>query len=123
MKSYKDLEIYNLALGLAIKIRLMSLKLPVPDRFEVGDQIRRSSQSIKDNIVEGYGRRRYKADFIKFLTYSHASLLEATSQAAFLHLAFPDSKWDEISIELESLGVKINNFTTYVETSWKTTRI
>jgi four helix bundle protein len=28
------------------------------------------------NIVEGYGRRVYKNDFLKFLVYSHASDLE-----------------------------------------------
>ena len=28
------------------------------------------------NIVEGYGRKRYKADFIKFLVYSLSSCLE-----------------------------------------------
>ncbi|HSV77131.1 MAG TPA: four helix bundle protein, partial [Bacteroidales bacterium] len=69
-KSYKDLEIYQMAFDLAIKIREKSLKLPHPDRYEVGGQIRRSTQTIKDAIVEGYGRRRYKSDFIKFLIYS-----------------------------------------------------
>lgn len=120
MKSYKDLEIYNLAFDLALRIRAKTLEIPHPDRYEVGGQIRRSSQAIKDAIVEGYGRRRYKADFIKFLTYSHASLLEATSQAEFLNTAFPESGWKKIAGELESLGVKINNFTNYVETSWLT---
>ncbi|MFP4556901.1 MAG: four helix bundle protein, partial [Bacteroidales bacterium] len=90
MKSYKDLEIYQISFELALKIRKKSLLLEHPDRFEVGNQIRRSSQGIKDAIVEGYGRRRYKADFIKFLTYSYASLLEATSQANFLDRIFPE---------------------------------
>lgn len=66
-KSYKDLEIYQISFDLALRIRENSLKLPNPDRYEVGGQIRRSSQTIKDSIVEGYGRRRYKSDFIKFL--------------------------------------------------------
>jgi four helix bundle protein len=75
MKSYKDLEIYRLSRKVAVKLRMESAKLPSIDRFEVGSQIRRSSQSIKDNIVEGYGRRKYKADFIKHLNYAQASLL------------------------------------------------
>jgi four helix bundle protein len=32
-----------------------------------GSQIRRSGKSIRSNIVEGYGRRRYKMDYIRFL--------------------------------------------------------
>jgi len=73
MKSYLDLEIYQLAYELATKVHEMSLTLPKYELYEQGSQIRRSSKSIKDNIAEGYGRKRYKSDFIKFLVYSHAS--------------------------------------------------
>jgi four helix bundle protein len=47
----------------------MSLKLPKHELYELGSQLRRSSDSVTTNIVEGYGRKRYKADFIKFLTF------------------------------------------------------
>ena len=120
MKSYKDLEIYNQAFDLAVRIYFLTIKLPNPDKFETSNQIRRSSQSIKDNIVEGYSRRKYKADFIKFLVYSHASLLESTSQAEFLNTIHPETGWQEIVEELNKLGIKISNFITYVETNWKT---
>jgi len=95
------------------------MELPYPDRYETGGQLRRSSQTIKDTIVEGYGRRRYKADFIKYLTYSHSSLLESGSQSDFLDHIHPGTGWDEIVDELDVLGIKIYNFTEYVETSWK----
>ena len=101
MKSYKDLEIYQLSFQLAVEIYKLSINLPNPDRFETGSQIRRSSQSVKDNIIEGYGRRKYKADFLKFLVFSHASCLEATSQAEFLMTIHPDSSWKEIAKDLE----------------------
>lgn len=120
MKSYKDLEIYLIAFELSLRIREKTLKLEHPDRFEVGGQIRRSSQGIKDAIVEGYGRRRYKADFVKFLTYSHASLFEAMSQAEFLNRIYMNDGWDEIVNELDSLGSKIYAFIKYVEGNWKT---
>jgi len=67
-QSYRDLKIYQLAHKLAVEIHEMSLTLPKFEMYEEGAQIRRSSKSVKTNIVEGYGRRRYKADFIKFLT-------------------------------------------------------
>ena len=120
MKNYKDLEIYSQAFDLAVRIYFMTIKLPNPDKFETGSQIRRSSQSIKDNIVEGYGRRRYKADFVKFLVYSHASLLEATSQAEFLNTVHPDTRWNEITEDLNKVGIKLSNFIIYVEPNWKT---
>lgn len=71
--SYKDLDIYNLALRLFFEVHSLSLKLPRHELYELGSQIRRSADSIVTNIVEGYGRRRYKAEYIRFLTFSHAS--------------------------------------------------
>ena len=120
MKSYKDLHVYQTSFRLSLIIRKKTIELPNPDKYEVGGQLRRSSQSIKDNIVEGYGRRRYKADFIKFLTYSHASLFEAVSQSEFLNDIYPEKGWNEIINELEILGCQIFRFIQYVEKSWKT---
>jgi len=44
--------------------------------FEEGSQVRRAIKSVKSNIVEGYGRRRYKQEFVRCLDevikrYSH----------------------------------------------------
>ena len=80
MGSYKDLEIYKEAFELSIRIHKESLLLPKFELYEKGSQIRRSSKSIKDQIAEGYGRRKYKADFIKFLIYAQASCDECTNQ-------------------------------------------
>ena len=121
MKSYKDLEIYSLSYDLAIGIHKLSLELPRYELFEEGSQIRRSSKGITSCIVDGYGRRRYKADFVKFLTYSHASCDET-----ILHLNFIkdthelDAKEIRIFLdEYQKLGGKINKFIQYVEKEWK----
>jgi four helix bundle protein len=71
--SYKKLEIWQLARELVIEIHQMTLKLPKFEMFEEGQQIRRSIKSVNSTIVEGYGRRRCKQEYIKFLVYSHAS--------------------------------------------------
>ena len=71
--SYKKLKIWQSARELSIEIHLMTMKLPKFEFYETGSQIRRSFKSIRSNIVEGYGRRRYKADFIRFLVYALSS--------------------------------------------------
>lgn len=58
--SYHNLEIYQLAKNNSTLIHKMSLQLPKFELYETGSQIRRSSKSVRSNIVEGYGRRRYK---------------------------------------------------------------
>lgn len=121
MKSYRDLEIYNMAYGFAIKVHHMSLTLPKYELYEQGSQVRRSSKSIKDNIVEGYGRRRHKADFIKFLVYAQASCDETISQLTMINeLYFTDNPINNLMSDYNALGSKINRFIQYVESSWKT---
>ncbi len=85
MNSYKELEIYQMAYRLAIEVHRVSLKLPNYELYEQGSQIRRSSKSIKDNIAEGYGRRRYKDEFIRFLIFAHASCDETISQLCMIN--------------------------------------
>jgi hypothetical protein len=53
MKSYHDLEIYTLAFDLSVRIRKATLALPNPDKYEVGGQLRRSSQTIKEQLLRG----------------------------------------------------------------------
>ena len=120
MKSYKDLDIYNLSLNLFYKTHQVSLKLPKYELYELGSQLRRSSDSVPTNIVEGYGRKRYKADFIKFLTYSHASNLETLCHFEKIQVLYPNFN-DEVKLlqsDYDIFGVKIFNFIKYVESNW-----
>ncbi|WP_373056936.1 four helix bundle protein [Zunongwangia sp. H14] len=120
MKSYKDLDIYNLAFTYAIEAHKVSLKLPKYELYEQGSQLRRSSKSIKDNIVEGYGRRIYKKDFLKFLTYAHASLLECLSQLEMVDELYDIAEIKELKQKYDILGGKIFSFIQYVEKNWRT---
>jgi len=87
--NYRDLEIWQLSRELVVDIHKMSIqKLPKFEMYEEGSQIRRSMKSVKSNIVEGYGRRRYKQDFLRFLTYSHASCDETIDHVETLFEIF-----------------------------------
>ncbi len=121
MSSYLDLDIYKEAFKLSIKVHRYSLKLPKFELYEQGSQVRRSSKSIKDQIAEGYGRRRYKADFIKFLVYAQASNDECLNQINTLIELYPEMKeWLGFRKEYNTLGMRINKFIQYVENNWKT---
>ena len=113
--SYKNLEIWQLAREVVIEVHQMSLVLPKFEQFEEAQQIRRSSKTIKSCIVEGYGRRIYKADFIKFLIYSLSSNDETTDHLETLFET--QSLNDEIVYKglhqkLDKLGKKINKLYT-----------
>ena len=121
MAGYEDLEIYKLAFDYAIKVHKTSLKLPKFELYEQGSQIRRSSKSIKDQIAEGYGRKKYKNDFIKFLVYASASCDELKSQLKMLNLLYPQiDEFKQLIHPYHQLSIKINNFISYVNKSWIT---
>jgi four helix bundle protein len=98
----------------------MSLKLPKYEIYEEGGQVRRSSKGITSCIVEGYGRKKYKADFVKFLIYAHASCDETILHLNFIKDTHENN--DEEIINLvdcyDELGRKINKFISYVEKKW-----
>jgi four helix bundle protein len=121
-KSYRELDIYNISFDLFIEVHQFSMKLPKYELFELGSQIRRSSDSVNSNIVEGYGRRRYKRDFVRFLTYSHSSNDETINHLKKIQLLYPEleEKAKELKNSYDLLGGKIHNFIEYVLKNLKT---
>jgi four helix bundle protein len=121
--SYRDLEVWKLARDLVIAIHEMTItKLPKFELFEEGSQIRRAVKSVKACIVEGYRRRRYKQEFVRFLTYSLASCDETADHLDTLIIT--GSLTDEVLVadlikSLETLGRKLNLFLQSVERGHK----
>jgi four helix bundle protein len=86
--------------------------------FEEGSQIRRSIKSVKSTIVEGYGRRRYKQEFIRFLTFAIASNDETIDhlETLFETESLVDKDvYQTLHKRLNTLGKKINQFIQSVE--------
>lgn len=104
---------------MVIDIHKMTLdKLPRFEMFEEGGQIRRSIKSVKSSMVEGYGRRKYKQDFIRFLTYSLASNDETIDHLETLYETgslVDDELYKLLHERLDILGKKLNKFLTSVE--------
>jgi len=122
-QSYRDLEIYKKAHKLAIEVHQMSLTLPKFELYEEGSQIRKSSKSVENNIAEGFGRRRYKQEFIKYLTYSLASCDETRNHLDTLYesKSLKDTNnYEYFCEEYDHLGKMITNFIKSVKSSHKT---
>ena len=112
-QSYRDLEIYRLSHTLAVEIHKASLKLPRFEMYEEGNQLRRAAKSIPSNTVEGFGRRRYKNEFLKFLVYALASCDETREHLGILFETGSLENNESFKYFLDKyneLGRKINNF-------------
>lgn len=112
-QSYEDLEIYQLAKQYAAEVHRMTLdELPKFERYEEGGQIRRSSKSIAANIVEGFGMRRYKGDFLRYLTIALASCDETKAHLELLHESdsLRKDRFEHFMACYRKLGAKIYKF-------------
>ena len=121
MSGFKDLKIYQIAFELALKVHFAALKLPKFELYEQGSQIRRSSKGVKDTISEGYGRRKYKQEYIRYLIFAQASCDEVHGQLDMLIKTYPENKeFPELLKPYITLGKRINTYIQYVQKNWKT---
>jgi four helix bundle protein len=63
IRSYRDLDVYNLAYSLAMGVFHLTARFPKEERYALTDQLRRSSRSVCANIREGFAKRRYENVF------------------------------------------------------------
>jgi four helix bundle protein len=122
--SYRKLEVWKLAREVVIEIHRMTLHdLPKFEMYETGQQIRRSVKSVRSNIVEGYGRRRYKQEFIRFLVFASSSCDETTDHLDTLFetgsLTVKDL-YQSLCRKLDILGRKLTSFIQSVEQNHRT---
>ena len=75
MKSYQDLDVWQVGITLAEKCYRITRGFPSSETYGLTSQIRRASVSIPANIAEGYGRETTPA-FIQFLRVSQGSARE-----------------------------------------------
>ncbi len=121
MKSYRDLNIYKEAHELANEVHRLSLLLPKFELYEEGSQIRRSSKAVSTAFVEGYGRRKYKAEFIRYLTFSQSECDETMEHLDFLYetKSFTDKDlYDKLKEKYIGLSKQINKFIDWVNKNW-----
>ena len=79
IQNFEDLKVWQKSRTLCQQVFVLITNGSFAKDFALIDQVNRSSGSIMDNIAEGFGRMDNN-EFINFLTYSYASVLECKSQ-------------------------------------------
>ena len=75
IQSYKELEVWGLAMDLAEECYQVTKGYPKEELFGMTSQIRRAAASIPANIAEGQGREHTK-EFLHHLSVARGSLME-----------------------------------------------
>lgn len=75
IQSFRDLEVWKVAMDLAVECYRVMKVFPKDELFGMTSQIRRAATSIPANIAEGQGREHTK-EFLHFLSVARGSLME-----------------------------------------------
>lgn len=110
IRSFREMEVYKLALKESEKIFIMTKEFPKEERYSLTDQIRRSSRAVNALVAEAWARRRYKAAFINKI---NEALGETMETQAWLDHALAceyinSSLFDEIDDAWQHVGAMLN---------------
>ena len=83
IRSHRELDVYILSFGTAMKIFEISKSFPKEETYSLTDQIKRSSRSVCANLAEAFRKRRYPKSFISKLSDSESEAAETQTWLDF----------------------------------------
>lgn len=92
IKNYDDLKVYQKLCKLHLKISNISLSFPKYELYELGSQIRKSSNSIPANLAEGWNNKHLNL----YLEGINRALGELRETQHHLYIAFCKKYLSEI---------------------------
>jgi len=106
IQNAKELEVYQLAYQLAMRIFEISKRFPPEERWALTGQIRRSSRSVCMNLREAWAKRRYEAHFLSKLTDCDGESNETDTSLDFARdcAYITATEYDEMSAQNRSVG-------------------
>jgi four helix bundle protein len=109
IQTFQDLEVYQLSRKMEVEIFHLTRRFPVEEKYALTDQIRRSSRSVKANLAEGWGKRRYVDVFKRHLIDSLGSKDETLSwlESALDCAYISESEYQILRDSYDAIGSKI----------------
>ena len=120
IRHFRELEVYQLAMGTAMRIFEVSKLFPAEEKYSLTDQIRRSSRSVCANIAEGWRKSRYPNAFVSKLSDADAEAAETQVWLEFaVKCGYLDHKlFDELDGAYDHIMGKLVNMLTRPE-EWR----
>lgn len=79
VRSYRDLDVWKLAIDVTITVYAISSRFPSDERFGLVAQLRRAAISVAANIAEGHSRSG-TAEYRHFVNIARASVAEVETE-------------------------------------------
>lgn len=119
IKSLDSLEAWRKSKEFSLRIYREALSLlPPEEKWNLNQQLRRSSLSIPANVAEGYGRFYYQ-DNVRFCYIARGSLEETLSHLVMCYELkyIPKTLFDSLGEDGEKLTQLINGYVGYLKRS------
>jgi four helix bundle protein len=108
IKSYRDLQVWQKAVEIAVLVYQITGSFPKSEQYGLSSQMQRAAVSVASNIAEGHCRSR--KHFGNYLETALGSLAELETQAEFARRInyLPESTYLDLSNKLTALGRQLN---------------
>ena len=107
----EELHVYQLSMKMGDEVWNIVIKWDFFAKDTIGKQVVRSVDSIAANLSEGFGRYHYNEEK-HFGYYSRGSLFETKTwmTKAFNRNLILESDFNRFIIEIDNIGIKLNNY-------------
>lgn len=116
-RDFTDLEIWQLAHELRLKVKILSKFLPQEEKYGVISQILRSAPSVCANIAEGHGRFHFQEN-IQYCRQARGSLDETRDHLMYIRDAGMIKKLSSVNYLIElciKIKAKLNGYISYLK--------
>ena len=112
--SYRDLKVYQKSFDFAMNIFEITKKFPAEEKYELTDQIRRSSRAICRAIGEGYRKRQYPKHFSSKISDADSENTETQISLDFAVRCnyISNDEYQELILSSEEIGRMLNHMIT-----------
>ena len=109
MPDYHQLDIWNRAMDDAVKVYELAAALPLEEKYNLGNQLRKAVTSAPLNIAEGCGSATH-LEFVRFLSYAYRSLKEVVTAVELCQRLYPRLPQDRVESLIDE-GNQISRMT------------
>jgi len=115
MKTFEDIEVYQLSKDICLNVFKLSNE-KFNKNYGFKDQIQRAAVSVMNNIAEGFERETRK-EFIRFLYYSKGSVGEVRSMLNIaVELGYlTHDEYKDLKNKCENVSKQLSNFIKYLK--------
>jgi len=109
--SFRDLKVYQKSFAFAMKIFGITKNFPKEEKYELTDQIRRSSRAVCRAIGEGYRKRQYPRHFSSKMSDADMENTETQVSLDFAKSCnyISDREYQEFIDDSEEVGRMLNH--------------